>query len=161
MALSRFICQWFKRGTEHESLTQNSVIYIIKVLAHRELVLKPNKVQETVHTDSESLQVFDPYPRCIWCVLSLCLVPSLRGPSVGNCTHQESIVGVMGRRRLGRERTAKVHQAARQRHVGRAAAPHSAAVIGDLKGTSLVVVQTAAWRSREQSRTRQNRAKLG
>lgn len=58
----------------------------------------------------------------------------------------------MWRRRLGRERAAKVDQAARQRHIGRAPPSHPAAVVGDLKGTSLVIIQTAAWRRRERSR---------
>ena len=51
----------------------------------------------------------------------------------------------MGGGGLSRERAAKVEQPPRQGDVGRAAPPHAAAVVGDLEGATLVVVQSAAW----------------
>lgn len=59
-------------------------------------------------------------------------------------THQQSVVRVVGRRGLGRQRPPQVAQTSGQGHVGRATPPDAAAVIGDFKGTSLVIVQTTA-----------------
>lgn len=51
----------------------------------------------------------------------------------------------MGRWGLAGEGAAQVRQPPSQWNVRWAAPPHPAAVVGDLKGTTLVIVQTTAW----------------